>query len=70
MMTVGRIACSARKLVAFPSGRLRKAGSRRDSPYETGWKVGGVRAWLHVAATREDSYYQIERGRGTREGQI
>jgi len=37
------------------------------SPDETGWKVGGVRAWLHVAATREDSYYQIERGRGTRE---
>lgn len=37
------------------------------SPDETGWKVGGERAWLHVAATREDSYYMIARGRGTRE---
>src|SRR5919109_1134896 len=37
------------------------------SPDETGWKVGGERAWLHVAATREDSYYMITRGRGTRE---
>jgi transposase len=37
------------------------------SPDETGWKVGGERAWLHVAATREDSHYLIRRGRGTRE---
>ncbi len=37
------------------------------SPDETGWKVGGQRAWLHVAATPEDSYYMITRGRGTRE---
>lgn len=37
------------------------------SPDETGWKIGGHKAWLHVAATREDSYYRITRGRGTRE---
>jgi transposase len=37
------------------------------SPDETGWKIGGHNAWLHVAATREDSYYMITRGRGTRE---
>ena len=37
------------------------------SPDETGWKIGGHKAWLHVAATREDSYYMITRGRGTRE---
>ena len=37
------------------------------SPDETGWKVGGESAWLHVAATLEDSYYMITRGRGTRE---
>jgi transposase len=37
------------------------------SPDETGWKIGGHRAWLHVAATREDSFYMISRGRGTRE---
>lgn len=37
------------------------------SPDETGWKVGGHNAWLHVAATREDSFFMITRGRGTRE---
>jgi transposase len=37
------------------------------SPDETGWRVGGESAWLHVAATLEDSYYMITRGRGTRE---
>jgi hypothetical protein len=47
-------------------GRRVQAGPML-SPDETGWKVGGHRAWLHVAATREDSYYMITRGRGTRE---
>lgn len=47
-------------------GRRVRAGPML-SPDETGWKVGGHRAWLHVAATREDSYYMISRGRGTRE---
>ncbi len=34
------------------------------SPDETGWKIGGHKAWLHVAATREESYYRFGRGRG------
>ena len=47
-------------------GRRVRAGPML-SPDETGWRVGGNRAWLHVAATREDSYYMITRGRGTAE---
>jgi transposase len=34
------------------------------SPDETGWKIGGHKAWLHVAATREESVFRITRGRG------
>lgn len=39
------------------------------SPDETGWRIGGNKAWLHVAATREDSYYMIARGRGRAEAE-
>ena len=45
--------------------RLRSAAML--SPDETGWKIGGSRAWLPAAATREDSFYLITRGRGTTE---
>lgn len=34
------------------------------SPDETGWKIGGHKAWLHVAATREESLFRFARGRG------
>lgn len=34
------------------------------SPDETGWKIGGHKAWLHAAATREESFYLFSRGRG------
>lgn len=34
------------------------------SPDETGWKIGGHKAWLHVAATREESFFRFARGRG------
>ncbi len=34
------------------------------SPDETGWKIGGHKAWLHVAATREETFYRFARGRG------
>ena len=31
---------------------------------ETGWKVGGLRAWLWGFATERETVYQVERGRG------
>jgi len=34
------------------------------SPDETGWKIGGHKAWLHTAATRDETVYKIARGRG------
>lgn len=39
------------------------------SPDETGWRIGGHKAWLHAAATRDASFYLIARGRGKREAQ-
>jgi transposase len=54
------------KPLAEKIGRRVRSGPML-SPDETGWKIGGHKAWLHVAATREDSYYMITRGRGTRE---
>lgn len=62
---VMRLAAIVRPLSEKIGRRVRDAPML--SPDETGWKVGGERAWLHVAATREDSYYMITRGRGTRE---
>jgi transposase len=44
-------------------------GSPMLSPDETGWKIGGHKAWLHVAATREESYFVIARGRGREEAE-
>lgn len=38
-------------------------------PDETGWKIGGHKAWLHVAATREESYFVIAQGRGRKEAE-
>ena len=31
---------------------------------ETGWRVGGHKAWLHVLTTDVLSYYKVDRGRG------
>jgi transposase len=39
------------------------------SPDETGWKIGGHKAWLYVAATREESFYRFARGRGRTEAE-
>lgn len=33
------------------------------SPDETGWRIGGNKAWLHAAATRDWSFYLIGRVR-------
>jgi transposase len=60
-----RLARVARPLSEKIGRRVRS--SPMLSPDETGWKIGGHKAWLHVAATREESYYMITRGRGTRE---
>jgi transposase len=46
----------------------RIAAQIRGSPYvtpdETGWRIGGQPAWLHVAVGRSETVVQIERGRG------
>lgn len=42
----------------------RVRGSPVVSPDETGWRIGGDRAWLWTAATPDTTVYQIERGRG------
>lgn len=39
------------------------------SPDETGWKIGGHKAWLHTAATRDETVYKIARGRGRAEAE-
>jgi transposase len=39
-------------------------GSPVVSPDETGWRIGGDKAWLWTMATRDTTVYQIERGRG------
>jgi transposase len=62
---VMRVAKTVQPLAEKIGERVRSAPML--SPDETGWKIGGHKAWLHVAATREDSYYMITRGRGTRE---
>jgi len=40
----------------------------RGSPYvvpdETGWRIGGRPAWLHVAVGESETVVQVERGRG------
>jgi transposase len=40
----------------------------RDSPWvvpdETGWRVGGRPAWLHVMVSEKATYYEIATGRG------
>jgi transposase len=42
----------------------RVRGADHVVPDETGWRVGGQTAWLHVAATRDAVAYLIHRGRG------
>ena len=36
---------------------------------ETGWKIEGFKAWLNVAATREESFFRFARGRGRAEAE-
>ena len=42
----------------------RVRGSPVVSPDETGWRIGGNKAWLWTVATPDTTVYQIERGRG------
>ncbi len=39
-------------------------GSPVVSPDETGWRIGGDKAWLWTAVTPDTTVYQIEQGRG------
>ena len=62
--------CRAVARLASKASPTRDAlvGKVRGSPVvtadETGWKVGGLRAWLWGFATERETVYQIERGRG------
>ena len=62
--------CRAIARLASKASPTRDAlvGKVRGSPVvtadETGWKVGGLRAWLWGFATERETVYQIERGRG------
>jgi transposase len=42
----------------------RVRGSPVVSPDETGWRIGGDKAWLWTVATPDTTVYQIEPGRG------
>lgn len=42
----------------------RVRGSPVVSPDETGWRIGGGKAWLWTVATPDTTVYQIEPGRG------
>src|SRR5439155_3916209 len=42
----------------------RVGGSPVVSPDETGWRIGGDKAWLWTVATPDTTVYQIEQGRG------
>ncbi len=42
----------------------RVRGSPVVSPDETGWRIGGDKAWLWTVATPDTTVYQIEAGRG------
>jgi len=44
-------------------------GSPVVSPDETGWRIGGDKAWLWTAATPDTTVYQIEPGRGYAEAE-
>jgi transposase len=39
-------------------------GSPSIVPDETGWRIGGSSAWLHVAVGESETVVQVERGRG------
>ena len=52
---------------AYETIAARVRASSMLSPDETGWKTGGHKAWLHTAATREETLYMITRGRGRAE---
>jgi transposase len=39
-------------------------GSPYVTPDETGWRIGGHLAWLHVAVGESETVVQVERGRG------
>lgn len=45
----------------------RVRGSPVVSPDETGWRIGGDKAWLWTVATPDTTVYQIEPGRGYEE---
>lgn len=62
-----RLACRGQPLF----DRLREQIHREPvvSPDETGWRVGGEPAWLHVAASPRTTVYMIARGRGFAEAE-
>lgn len=57
-----RTAQRAQPAVAKIQQQIR--GSPLVVPDETGWRIGGRSAWLHVAVGERETVVQIERGRG------
>lgn len=57
-----RLACRGQPL--FDKLREQIHNEPVVSPDETGWRVGGESAWLHVAASPTTTVYRIARGRG------
>lgn len=62
-----RLACRGRPL--FDQLREQIRTEPVVSPDETGWRVGGEPAWLHVAATPRTTVYLVARGRGFAEAE-
>lgn len=62
-----RLACRGQPL--FDKLREQIHNEPVVSPDETGWRVGGEPAWLHVAASPTTTVYLIARGRGFAEAE-
>jgi transposase len=63
-----RLACRGQPL--FDQLREQIHNEPVVSPDETGWRVGGEPAWLHVAASPTTTVYLIARGRGFAEAEF
>lgn len=57
-----RMAQKAEPIYECLIGQVR--GSPIVSPDETGWRIGGRKAWLHVAVAVQATVYKVSRGRG------
>lgn len=62
-----RLACRGQPL--FDELREQIHNEPVVSPDETGWRVGGESAWLHVAATPRTTVYLVATGRGFAEAE-